>query len=186
MGVAILHEGKEIDREFIDLLINSLDPKPDKSLLSYYGFGSKSNFFDTSHNKYKDLKLEIANQSINKILFILDADNKKDDGKYGGYDNTKKELQHIIDELQLKSTDVYITKDPNKDYGNFESLILSTISKEQQNCINYFLKCSDFKDKKNTKAILNQIYKLAYPKHPYNFNHENFNPLKEKLKSLFK
>jgi len=71
-------------------------------------------------------------------------------------------------------------------YFNSNGLILSTIPLKQKECIETFLECSDFKSKENHKAILNQIYKIAYPKSPFDFSHKNFNELKQKLKNLFK
>jgi len=53
-------------------------------------------------------------------------------------------------------------------------------------CIKKFLNCSEFKSKSHDKSIFNIIYKNAYPNVPYNFEHPNFNKLKEKLKNLFK
>jgi hypothetical protein len=74
-----------------------------------------------------------------------------------------------------------------KKEGYLESLILSTLSEEQDDCINSFLeKCPEFRGKNSHKSIFNVIYKNAYPKAPYNFEHENFNELKTKLKNLFK
>jgi len=49
-----------------------------------------------------------------------------------------------------------------------------------------FLDCSKFISKDNHKSIINQIYKIGYPNEPYNYEHLNFNELKEKLKKLNK
>lgn len=184
MSIAILHEGKKIDKEFFKTLIAHL--KLENSKVSYYPFGPKSNFYKVEHKKYKDLIEEVKSERIKKVLFILDADNKKDDSTYGGYENTTNELKTIIKNLNIKHiSDFYITKKPNECYGNLESLILSTITSEQSDCIETFLGCSSFKSKENSKAILNKIYKLAYPTTPYDLEHKNFNELKEKLKYLF-
>jgi hypothetical protein len=75
--------------------------------------------------------------------------------------------------------------DPETKVGYLESLILSTIEQEQRNCIQCFLSCSQFESKENHKAILNQIYKLAYPNAPYDFSHSYFNDLKTQLTQLF-
>ena len=73
------------------------------------------------------------------------------------------------------------------DNKRYKDLILSTLSEEQDDCINSFLeKCPEFRGKDSHKSIFNVIYKNAYPKAPYNFEHENFNELKTKLKNLFK
>jgi len=54
----------------------------------------------------------------------------------------------------------------------------------QKDCIQAFLDCSEFKSKENHKTILNDIYKLAYPKAPFNFQHRHFDELKQKLAQL--
>ncbi len=82
-------------------------------------------------------------------------------------------------------SDIYVTCDPNTKEGYLESLILSSIPVEQKDCIEKFLKCNDFKSKENHKAILNQIYNIAYPKAPYDFSHSNFDELKQKLQNLY-
>jgi len=98
----------------------------------------------------------------------------------------KNELQNIINKLKFADySDIYITCDPKTKDGYLESLILSTIPEEHKKCIKKFLCCSEFKSKDNHKSILNQIYKIAYPQKPYDFSHENFNSLKQKLTNLF-
>ena len=188
MKVAILHEGnskKTNDNELLKLLINELNL--DIEQVDFFGFGAKSNFFKVDNREYKTVLQKIEEKSVSKVLFVVDADYKKNDSIYGGYQNTKVELEKIIQELRLKEySDIYITCDPIEKCGYLESLILSTISKEQKECIETFLECSDFKSKENHKAILNQIYKTAYPKAPFDFSHENFDELKQKLKNLFK
>jgi hypothetical protein len=185
MSIAILHEGKKIDREFYNLFIDNL--KLDKTLIKYYGFSSKNNFLNKNYKEYEDLLLEIKSERIDKILFIVDADYEKNDIKYGGFDNTLSKIIDIRKELNIyKISDMYITCDPVSNEGYLESLILSSIPDEQKNCIEEFLNCNDFKFKENHKAILNQIYKNAYPKAPYDFKHQNFDILKQKLQKLFK
>ncbi len=184
MGVAIIHEGKT-DRAFLEQLIEDL--KLDKRKIKYYNFTSKSNFFKIKNDKYKDLKLEFQAQKIDKILFVIDADYQKNDDRYGGYQNTERELKRIIKELKIeKYSEIYIVCDPATEEGYLESLILSTIPDEHKECISSFLNCSNFSSKENHKAILNQIYKMGYPNVPYNFSHPNFDNLKNKLKALFK
>lgn len=184
--VAILHEGsakQTADNELLRLLIQSLNL--DESKVKFFGFGGKSNFFN--QDKYDELILEVKEESISRILFVVDADYEKDNRVYGGCQNTQKELNKIIESLRLEDmSDIYITCDPQTQDGYLESLILSSIPKEQKECIENFLNCSDFKSKENHKAILKQIYKNAYPQAPYNFEHQNFDELKTKLKNLFK
>jgi len=187
MKVAILHEGnskKTNDNELVKLLITQLGLNNRE--VDFFGFGAKSNFFKIDNREYKILLQKIEEQTISKVLFVVDADYIENDSIYGGYNNTKRELEKIIKELKLeKNSDIFITCEPDEQCGYLESLILSSIPKEQKECIETFLECSDFKSKENHKAILNQIYKTAYPKAPFDFSHKNFDELKQKLKNLF-
>jgi len=185
--VAILHEGnakRTADNQLLQLLISHLTLDDDR--VRFFGIGTKSNFFKLNNRTYNELKVEISEKAIEKILFVIDADYEQNDSKYGGYKNTKRELQSIIKVLRLEEySDIYITCDPNNQCGYLESLILSTIPVKEKVCIESFLECSEFKSKENHKAILNQIYKTAYPNAPFDFSHSNFDELKEKLKKLF-
>ena len=149
----------------------------------------KSNHFIKNHSNYKDLKLEIEDKKISKAFFIVDSDYEKEK-KYSGYKNTLREIELIKINLSIKGiSDTFIAYDMNseKKEGYLESLILSTLSEEQDDCINSFLeKCPEFRGKNSHKSIFNVIYKNAYPNVPYNFEHPNFNILKQKLKNLFK
>jgi len=186
--VAILHEGnskKTNDNELLKLLLKELNL--DIQRVEFFGFGAKNNFFKFDSVGYEVLTKEVVNKNISKILFVVDADYPVNDNTYGGYDNTQRELKEVIKRLYIEEiTDIYITCDPKDKCGYLESLILSSIPTEQKECIENFLFCSDFKSKENHKAILNQIYKNAYPNAPFDFSHENFNDLKTKLKNLFK
>ena len=188
MKVAILHEGnskKTNDNELLKLLINELNL--DIEQVAFFGFGAKSNFFKADNREYKMLLQKMEERTIYKVLFVVDADYIANDSIYGGYQNTKIELEKIIKKLNLEEySDTYITCDPTEKCGYLESLILSTIPKKEKECIETFLECSDFKSKENHKAILNQIYKTAYPNAPFDFSHQNFDELKTKLKNLFK
>lgn len=182
--VAIVCEGKG-DKEFFDKLAIHLGFDVTK-LFSFYIFGGKSFVLDATHKKYKDLKDEIDNDQIDKILFVVDSDSEKSDPTHNGYENTQIALNAIIERLGFTAiSHTYIMCDPITKKGYLESLILSTISEKQKNCIECFLVCSEFESKENHKAILNHIYKLAYPKAPYDFKHENFDELKQVLKNLF-
>ncbi|MCX6074378.1 MAG: hypothetical protein NTY39_08675 [Campylobacterales bacterium] len=64
-------------------------------------------------------------------------------------------------------------------------LIIKNLDLDEKECIETFLDCSKFKSKENHKAILNQVYKMAYPNAPFNFAHQNFTTLKQKLQDLF-
>jgi len=184
VNVAILCEGIN-DRKFIETLISDLGFS--KNNANFYIFGGKSKFFELDNTKYRDLKLEIESGQIEKVFFILDADDVKNDIVYGGFENTQIALNKIIIELGLEAVSrTYIVCDPITKTGYLESFILSTIPETQKNCIEDFLKCSQFKSKENHKAILNRIYNIAYPKAPYNFEHHHFELLKIELTNLFK
>ena len=185
--VAIFHEGnakKTHDNELLQLLIEELSLPLEN--VKFVGMGTKSNFFKQDNDNYKELLLDIRRKAIQKALLVVDADYPENDSIYGGAESTQRELEKILIELNLnEKVDIYVTCDPIEQNGYLESLILSTIPESDKNCIEDFLDCSDFKSKENHKAILNQIYKIAYPKAPFDFNHPNFNTLKTKLQTLF-
>ena len=185
--IAILHEGNAkntADNQLLKLLIKNLGL--DEKKVKFFGLDCKSNFFKIDYPAYKELLLKIDEKTISKVLFVADADYEKNDKKCGGFEKTKSELEKIINELDLSAmSDVYVTCDPQTKDGYLESLILSSIPKEEKECIETFLECSDFKSKENHKSILNQIYKIAYPNAPFDLSHKNFDELKQKLKNLF-
>jgi len=184
---AILHEGKankSEDNNILKLLLKELDL--DESKVKFFGFGSKINFLKKDNPRYKELLTEISEDTISKILLVADADYESNDHKYGGFENTKIELNKIVDELGIENiSDLYVTRDPKTDDGYMESLIFASIPQKQKECIENFLNCSEFKSKENHKAILNQIYNMAYPNAPFDFNHSSFDELKQKLTNLF-
>ena len=184
VNVAILCEGRN-DKEFIEVLISHLGF--DKNSAIFYIFGGKSKFFELDNSKYRDLKLELDSGQIEKVFFVLDADDIKNDTIYGGFENSHTALHYLIKQLGLEAVSrTYIVCDPATKMGYLESLILSTIPETQRNCIEGFLECSQFKSKENHKAILNQIFNIAYPEEPYNFEHHHFESLKIELTNLFK
>jgi len=150
--VAILHEGnakKTHDNELLKLLIEDLGCDVNK--VEFFGFASKSNFFKLDNSKYKRLKLQIEEESIHKVLFVVDADYEVNDAIFGGYENTKNKLRKIINSLSLSDiSDIYVTCDPQTKDGYLESLILSTIPIKEKECIETFLNCSEFKSKKKS------------------------------------
>lgn len=181
---AILCEGKN-DQVFFETLMNHLGF--DKHKVSFYIFSGKSKFFQLDNTNYKDLKLEIDSGQIGKALFVVDADDIKKDSIYGGFENTLEKLNDVIKKLEIEGiSDTYVMCDPTTKIGYLESFLLSTIPEAQRDCINNFLACSKFESKENHKAIINQIYNIAYPKAPYNFGHHHFELLKTQLTHLFK
>ncbi len=190
--IYILHEGnarKTHDNKLISLLLEDLIkelPEIDLDNVEFHGMGGKSNFFNLE-NYSSLLRQGVETDRIKKILFVVDADDIKNDALYGGYENTEKALNKIIAELGFQEVcSTYIMCDPVTKIGYLESFILSTIPEHQKNCIERFLECSQFKSKENHKAILNQIYNMAYPNAPYDFKHSHFEELKTKLTNLFK
>ncbi|CAA6802271.1 MAG: Unknown protein [uncultured Sulfurovum sp.] len=186
--IAILHEGnaqKTADNRLIKLLIEHLEL--DEKKVRFFGLGSKSNFFKKDTDAYRELVVDIQEEIITKVLFIVDADYAKNDKNYGGFENTLNQMIAIRKELNMYTiSDLYITCDFDSKEGYLESLILSSISEPQKECIETFLDCSEFKSKENDKAILNQIYNNAYPNAPYDFSSDKFDILKQKLHNLFK
>ena len=185
--IAILHEGnaqKTADNKLIKLLIEDLNL--DEKKVRFFGLGTKSNFFKKESNAYRELLTDIQEEIISKVLFIVDADYEETDNTYGGFDNTLREMIDIRKVLNIyEMSDLYITCDSDTKEGYLESLILSSIPQTQKECIETFLECSEFKSKKNDKAILNQIYNNAYPRAPYDFSSDKFDILKQKLQTLF-
>jgi len=183
--IFILHEGndkKSADNKLIRLLMTHL--KLDLNLVDFRGMGAKSNFFKAE--KYGLLKQAVETDQVKKMLFIVDADDEKNDATYGGFLNTENELNRMIAQMGFDAvSEIFIVCDPATKTGYLESLVLSTIPIQHRNCIASFLACSQFKSKENHKAILNQIYKTAYPDAPYDFSHANFDDLKAKLTGLF-
>ncbi len=183
-SLIIFHEGKSIDKSFFELLINNLKKDPNK--IEFYGMGGKSNFFKKDNLNYKDVQLEI--EEVTKILFIIDSDYETE-RRFGGYKNTLKEIEIIQNELNIKDiSDTFIAYDKNsqKKEGYLESLILSSLTDGQNDCIKSFLeKCPEFKGKNSHKSIFNILYKNAYPDKSFNFEHPNFDELKQKLTNLF-
>ena len=192
--VAILHEGnagKSEDNWLLKALTETLSGE-DPTLFNWnrvecYGMGGKSNFFKQNYTTYRSLLPLIETDQISKVLFVMDADNEKNDATYGGYENTFAAWQTFVtDTLKIESiSDLYIACDPIMKTGYVESLLLSTLDNDKKICIETFLNCSDFKAKGNDKAILNQIYKTAYPTAPYDLQHPHFGELKQKLRTLF-
>jgi hypothetical protein len=185
-SLAILHEGnaKSADRRFIESMIAHLGM--DLNQVEFYGMGVKSNFFKLECTQYARLQQLFAAGVLEKLLFIADADDIKNDAVYGGLQSTGNGLNEIIGQLGFDGiASFFVMCDPVLQIGYLESFILSTIPDEQKSCIQAFLSCSNFSSKDNHKAILNQIYNLAYPHAPYDFTHAHFDKLKQQLRNLF-
>ena len=106
--------------------------------------------------------------------------------------HTGKSLDSEIIKLLLKDLDLDINRVEfygfgsksnffKKDYKVYKNLHLAITEQE----IKKILFVLDADNEENDKALLRQLYKLAYPNTPYNFKHKNFDELKEKLQNLF-
>ena len=91
--VSIFHEGNS-DYKLLQLLIEHL--QFNLSYVQFFRMGSKSNFFDTDNTNYKELLLHRSNESIARVLFVLDADDEENDRKYGGFENTLEQLNATL------------------------------------------------------------------------------------------
>lgn len=189
-SIVILHEGNEKnthDNQLIRLLMQSL--KLNVDTVSFFGMGTKSNFFKPE-NYPEFLKEGVNAGTIEKVLFVVDSDCFENDNKYGGYENTEKELKNIITELGFQNvSSIHIMYDPTTKTktGYLESFLLSTIPEDRMKCIDTFLKCSGFIAKSGDKSTYQRVYEsIAYPFHPYRFDHSHFDELKTTLEALFK
>jgi len=177
--VAILFEGKT-DVAFFDTLVRQYQLDKDKVI--YKNFEGKDNLFNITHRHYNELEESIKEERISKILIIADADNPKDPNQNRGFDATELKLKETINSLDFNiPIDYYIMCDSNKE-GYLESFLLSVLDKTQIECIDKFKECFDYE--LSDKWVYNSFYK--HNKHPFDFNHENFNEVKQKLQTLFK
>jgi hypothetical protein len=178
--VKIICEGSD-DKTFLRLLLNDLKKTssvPDIENFDGYieKMGGKSKLLDAS--KYKLLNKQIGTK-VKKVLFIFDCDFQEDDKVCGGLENSKKAIEDLIVQLDWKIEVDYYIFNKNLDY-----FIIDTLDKKDN-----FLGCEEcfkLKELNKNRKILTCIYKSLYPKKPFDFEHENFNELKQKLKNLFK
>ena len=177
--VAILYEGKS-DGNFFDEVLDIYSLPKDNVV--YHNFEGKDNLFNISHKYYDELEEDIKIKGrIQKILIVADADNPKDPNPHRGFKATKLKIEEIIKDLDFNiPIDYYIMCDQKKQ-GYLESFLLSVLDNDQKECVSKFKKC--FKYDLSDKWVYNSFYK--HNKHPFDFNHQNFNELKTKLKNLF-
>ena len=168
--VAILHEGKT-DKNFFTTLFQSYDLDVNEDKVKYYNFEGIDNIFQVGHSYYDEIE---SDNIVSKMLIVIDADNN--------YKEHQEKLEELIGNLDFKSIDIdfFIMSDESQE-GNLESFLLSVLDDEQKECIKTFRECYSYI--LNDKWAYNTFYKQK--KHPFDFNHENFNILKQKLNNLF-
>jgi hypothetical protein len=95
----------------------------------------------------------------------------------------------LISELKYEGfSDIYVICDPVTQTGCTESLILASLPEHKRKCIENFIIFSSI-NINDFKKIVYQVHKTAYPEDSvpfYNFDHPNFQELKDKLANLFK
>jgi hypothetical protein len=182
--VKIVCEGKG-DIKNLKNLLNFLKISfHDEDFLSTNG---KSFLLDKDLNEYTILSTKVKEGFIQKILFIVDVDNVENDYSLCGMENTITKIEALQKDLNIENiSDCFLACDPKTKKGYFESLLLSTVDKEVITCYEEFRTCSALNSKSVDKNILTELHNLTKPEKPYDFEHENFNELKEKLKNLFK
>lgn len=189
--IAIVHEDtghKNLLLAFIEHLneLENLDVNAE-ALVDFYSMGTKSNFSKSDRIEYKTVKGRIDSDQVKKVLFIVDADFEKDNAIYSGFSNTQKQLQRVLNELDIESVcEIFILCNPNSEEGHLESLLLETLPEDKRKCIECFVKCSKIKPQNFYKTILYNLHKTAYPTESYyNFDHPHFDNLKQTLRNLF-
>jgi hypothetical protein len=176
--VAILFEGIS-DEDFFNSIVSEYQ-LPIKEIV-FLKFDGKDNLFKISHTNYDSLESDIDVGRVTKALLVVDADNEKDKNPNRGFKASKDKLEEIIRDLDFDiPLDYYIMCDQNKE-GNLESFLLSVLEDEQKECILKFREC--YKYNLTDKWAYNSFYKQM--REPFDFNHTNFNLLKEKLTNLF-
>ena len=172
--VIIAYEGKS-DGEFFNTLLEYYKlPKA-----TYYNFEGKDNIFNISYKYYGEIEKNL--KKINKILIVVDADNKKDLNPNRGYEASEKALKQLILNLDFDTTIEYHIMCDEKKEGHLESFLLSVLDDGQKECFEKFKEC--YKYDLSDKLAYNTFYKQM--KHPFDFNHPYFNVLKQKLQNLF-
>ena len=173
------------------------DVKQIKSILTFLKIDFKEHHFIFTNGKsflvdstipaYKTLLEHIENGFIQKILFVVDVDNIENDQALSGKENTISKIKTLQKNLKIETmSDYYLACNPQTQKGYFESLLLSTVDKEVIKCYEAFRTCSELNSKAVDKNILTELHNLTKPEKPFDFNHKNFNELKQKLKNLFK
>lgn len=148
--------------------------------------GNKSNLLNSVHKDYATIKQQVELGQYNRVLFVFDSDFAKNDSQSGGYENSKLKIAHLITQLNFVGiADYYICCDPITKNGNLEHLLLSAADNNKKICIEQFINCIQGMKTASNKKIVYSAYNIIFKEHPYNFDHVNFNILKQKIKWLF-
>jgi len=186
--VRIFVEGID-DEKFIIKLLNHLKDSSEIEVPKGFNFGSiinrlggKQKLLDANHSKYKQVSELIKIDEVTKVLFIFDCDFEEDDKNCNGMENSQKCFNDLLNNLNWSiETDVYIF-DRNLDY-----FLLETINTNE--CHKHFdslIECLDVEKAKPNKKPIANLYRDLYPYPQFDFRDDRFQPLKNKLQTLFK
>lgn len=158
-------------------------PKKDFEIMS---MGSKSFLLNRNDSKYIVKRQQIETGQYSKVLFVVDADYSKNDAIAGGHVNTEAKIIELIAQLEIKEVaDYFISCDPEDKNGNLEHLLLSSVEQEKRSCIESFIGCIQGMNAESNKKIVYAAYQAIFKEAPYNFDHLNFDELKQKIEWLF-
>ncbi len=182
----ILCEGGD-DIGFINLFLKFLEINSKN--ITIKKLDNKSNFFKLETYKDKNILESLENGEYDKVLFVFDSDYIQDDRVTGGFVNSEKSIQKITKEIKSYlgfdlDLDYYIMCDPISKDGNLEHLIISTLNEKKQICVNQLLECIETHKTYGNKKIVLSSYKTIFDEPNYNFLHQNFKILKDKLEAL--
>ena len=187
MSIRIIVEGND-DKNFIISFLNYLKSIGELKVLENINFQNyievmkgKSKLLDSNNIKYKRLSQKIAYR-IKGVLFIFDCDFSKDDNKCGGMINSKRCFEELKEALNWNIFIDYFIFDKNLDY-----FLLETIKeRECYENFNSLVDCLEVEKLKPNKKPIANLYKDLQPYPPFDFKHQKFQPLKDKLIELFK
>ncbi len=181
--VKIIVEGDD-DKNLLIALLRDLNLGDKKNFPNYFEtMGGKAKLLDFEQEKYKKIskQIELKLNNFTKVLFIFDCDFEKDDKKCGGFEKSEQCFNKLKEKLNWNIDIDYYIFNRNLDY-----FLVDTITPEnKKQCFIAFEGCLKLKEiTPNRKPIAN-LYRDLYPYKPYDFSHENFNLLKQKLTDLF-
>ncbi len=179
--VRIIVEGDD-DKKLLIALLRNLKLGDKNTLSDYFTtMGGKAKLLDFEQEKYKNISSQIELDKITKVLFIFDCDLEEDDKKCGGYEKSEECFKKLKEKLNWNiNIDYYIFN------RNLDDFLVDTITPETKHkCFTDFEKCIKLKEIKPNRKPISNLYRDLYPNKPYDFSHENFNSLKQKLTNLF-